>query len=292
MSELTTFIPAGGLGTRLSPHTLEIPKPLLVMGDGKRIIDHPIELCSSESAQTWVSTDYLAETVEEYLFNYPNIKILRDRSTIGSGGSLVAHYDKISSICSEGDLLVLPSDHIYEGVSISDMWVIHKEENADITLLTVPNKEYGEYVKNVNGVPVEILKEPREDSLSTTGIFMFRNKYVLDLVRKARLNGNSSLNIYRDMVCSAVGRAVIAQYFIDSDQGFWEDTGTISRYHSSNMRLSRGANVILDSVEIDPNAKLSETVVQGKNVKIDSDFNSRKMLITGLDNGELVITRL
>lgn len=292
MSELVTFIPAGGLGSRLSPHTTDIPKPLLVMGDGKRLIDHPLELADEVSARTWVSTDYLAERVEEYVAHRDNVFLLRDSETVGSGGSLVEHYSQIQSADAEGDLLILPSDHIYEGVSIDDMWQVHKESQADLTFLTVPNKPYGEYVEIEGDTPVAITTSPQEWTVSTTGIFMLRNKYILDSVRKARQESQICLNIYRDIICPALGSIVTAQYFVDEEQGFWEDAGTVSRYLDSNMRLSDGASVIAENAIVAPDAVLEKCVVQGKRVEIEGGTKLTRAVVTGLDNGELLVTQL
>lgn len=269
MSEkLTTFIPAGGLGSRLHPHTLEMPKPLLPMGSSdRRIIDGPLDISVEPSERIWVTTDYLGDQIEAYLDRRPEVTTLRDSKTIGSGGSLIEHYNQLSELESDGDLLILPSDHIYDGdFSIDEYAEAHRRSGADMTLMTVPNKSYGEYLRVRDDSTFGIEKVPSERSVSTTGTYMFRNTFILDILQKLRRQGNSQLNIYKDIVCPAVGSEAVGHFFVDSSKGFWEDTGTPERFLGSNMRLSGGKSVIDCRAEVSDEVRLDRCVVLGNTV--------------------------
>lgn len=264
MSEkLTTFIPAGGLGSRLRPHTLETPKPLLIMGSpDRRIIDGPLDMCTEPSERIWVTTDYLGDQIETYLADRPKVTILKDSKTIGSGGSLVEHYSLLSELEEDGDLLVLPSDHIYDGSFSIDEYVnTHRLSDADMTLMTVPNKPYGEYLWVQGNSALGIKKTPFQFSVSTTGTYMFRNAFILGILQRLRRENDGQLNIYKDIVCPAVGNTAVSHYFVDSTNGFWEDTGTPERFLNSNMRISDGRSVIDHHVEVSDKVKLSRCVV-------------------------------
>tara|TARA_B100001245_G_scaffold87559_1_gene63169 strand:+ start:1141 stop:2040 length:900 start_codon:yes stop_codon:yes gene_type:complete len=290
---LTTFIPAGGLGSRLHPHTIETPKPMLLMGTAnKRLIDHPLEISTGISDQVWVSVDYLAEIIEQHLEGKPKIKTLRDEKTVGSGGSLIEHYNTFSDLDSDGDLLVLPSDHIYDGdFNIEKYWNIHKESEADVTLLTVPNKQYGEFlvVDGDNALSIEGHTTPR--TVSTTGTYMFRNGFILDILNKMRRRGEANLNIYKDIVCPSVGRVAVKSHFIGYEQGLWEDTGTPERFLQSNMRLNGGDNVISKEASIEESTHLRRCVVLGSAV-LPSGLRIEDAIISGTSNGELLISRV
>lgn len=67
------FILAGGRGTRLRPHTEEIPKPLLEVG-GKTILGHQIETLINEGVSPiLIVTGFLAEKITTFVNeNFPN----------------------------------------------------------------------------------------------------------------------------------------------------------------------------------------------------------------------------
>lgn len=289
--KLTTFIPAGGLGSRLRPHTIETAKPMLLMGSSeKRVIDHPLEISTEVSDRIWISTDYLAEQVEGYLEGRQKVQTLRDGKTVGSGGSLIEHYEKFSDLDSDGDLLVLPSDHIYDGdFSIERYWEKHKEAEADVTLMTVSNKSYGEFLLVQGDDARSVERVSSLHSVSTTGTYMFRNSFILDILHKMRHNDEGALNIYKDIVCPSVGRAAVKSFFIDESQGFWEDTGTPERFLQSNMRLSGEDNVISAEATVDESVHLRRCVVLGGAV-LANGMQIEDAIISGTRKGDLLIS--
>lgn len=295
MSNLNTFIPAGGLGSRLMPHTRDIPKPMLLMGSPySRTIDYPLQVSRVYANHTWVSTDYLADDLEKHLELVEGVTVLRDTNTVGSAGSLMMHYDKISMQDSEGDTLILPSDHIYENFDIGIFHDSHRETEADISLLTVPPKQYGEYVMVDSDeiTAVEIMKDYRTGAKSTTGIFIFSNQFLINwLIRNRRSNTSEQLNIYNDIVCPSVGSAALKQYFMSEDIGYWEDVGTLARYHACNMKLSREANVIASDANIPDSTLLVRCVVLNKAILPDTRQISDAIISTDRQ-GQTHITQL
>lgn len=63
---VSAILMAGGKGERLRPMTLTTPKPLLKVGE-KAIIDYNIEALAGVGVKNvWVTTNYLAEQLEEH----------------------------------------------------------------------------------------------------------------------------------------------------------------------------------------------------------------------------------
>lgn len=290
-NKLTTFIPAGGLGSRLRPHTLETPKPLLLMGSpNRRVIDGSLEISTDISDRIWVSTDYLADQVDGYLEDRPKVHTLRDGQTVGSAGSLIEHYEKFADLDNDGDLLVLPSDHIYEGnFSIKEYLELHRESGADMTLMTVPKKAYGEYLTVENGLATSIDTAPSPWNVSTTGTYLFRNSFIINVLRTMRHNNESGLNIYKDIVCPSIGRIAVADYHVEHEKGYWEDTGTPERFHTSNMRMSGNKNVISHQAELDDNVILKRCVVLG-GTALRGNIEIEDAIISTDKDGKLLIT--
>lgn len=263
---LTSLIPAGGEGTRLMPHTLLQQKPMLLMGSPKRhLIDFALAL-SEEADHTYVTTNYKedkSEAIEGYVLQNKGIRVLRDIRPIGAA-SLIDHYKYFSQEDPEGDIVILPSDLVYKDISIKDFYDYHKRMDTNITLLTVQPKNYGEYVVVEKGLAKKIVKNPVSGSLSTTGIYIFKNKYLIGWMKKELDNGwdGESRSMYRDIICPAVLTSKVAACFLNNNQ-YWDDAGTLQRYYSNNMIFSNNRNVISREAVIRQGVDIRKSVVLG-----------------------------
>jgi len=85
-------IMAGGLGTRLRPHTENCPKPMLAV-DGKPMLRHIIERAKAEGFKHFIlAVYYLGNMIEEYCGDGRrwNVQIdyLREESPLGTAGAI------------------------------------------------------------------------------------------------------------------------------------------------------------------------------------------------------------
>lgn len=85
-------IMAGGMGTRLRPHTENCPKPLLPIA-GKPMLEHIIERAKLEGFTHFVlAIHYLGQMIEDYFGNGERLQVridyLREQSPLGTAGAL------------------------------------------------------------------------------------------------------------------------------------------------------------------------------------------------------------
>ena len=85
-------IMAGGMGTRLRPHTENCPKPLLLVA-GKPMLEHIIERAKLEGFSHFVlAVHYLGHMIEEHFGNGERLGVqvdyLREQSPLGTAGAL------------------------------------------------------------------------------------------------------------------------------------------------------------------------------------------------------------
>jgi len=85
-------IMAGGMGTRLRPHTEDCPKPLLLVAD-KPMLEHIIERAKLEGFNHFVlAIHYLGHMIEEYFGNGERLGVridyLREEYPLGTAGAL------------------------------------------------------------------------------------------------------------------------------------------------------------------------------------------------------------
>jgi mannose-1-phosphate guanylyltransferase len=110
--KVKAVILAGGLGTRLRPYTLLLPKPMLPVGT-KPILEHIIEwLRDNGIAEVVVSTGYLGRMIEEYFRNGSDLGVSIEYSgatrPMGIAGQLRAAKEKLGErfICLYGDAIL------------------------------------------------------------------------------------------------------------------------------------------------------------------------------------------
>ncbi len=85
-------IMAGGMGTRLRPHTENCPKPLLLIA-GKPMLEHIIERAKLEGFSHFVlAVHYLGHMIEDHFGNGDRLGVqidyLREQSPLGTAGAL------------------------------------------------------------------------------------------------------------------------------------------------------------------------------------------------------------
>ena len=91
--KLFGLILAGGLGTRLHPLTLHIPKCLLEI-NGRAFLDFQLELLAKNNVtDIAISTGYLGEKIDDYLKSHSThgvyVKTVREGEQLGTGGAII-----------------------------------------------------------------------------------------------------------------------------------------------------------------------------------------------------------
>lgn len=104
-------IMAGGMGTRLRPHTENCPKPLLPVA-GKPMLEHIIERAKLEGFSHFVlAIHYLGHMIEEYFGNGERLQVqidyLREQSPLGTAGalSLLDPRPDVPFVVTNGDVI-------------------------------------------------------------------------------------------------------------------------------------------------------------------------------------------
>lgn len=104
-------IMAGGMGTRLRPHTNNCPKPLLPVA-GKPMLEHIIERAKLEGFTHFVlAIHYLGHMIEDYFGNGQRLGVkidyLRENAPLGTAGalSLLSSRPDAPFVVTNGDVL-------------------------------------------------------------------------------------------------------------------------------------------------------------------------------------------
>ncbi len=129
---MKVVILAGGLGTRMQPYTLFIPKPMLPLGN-KPLLEHIISWLKNYSIYDIViCVSYLGKTIEEYFGNGNefdiNIEYSKSEKPLGTAGQLKSAEPFINDT-----FICLYGDGIYE-FDLKSLIDRHNERNAFVTM--------------------------------------------------------------------------------------------------------------------------------------------------------------
>lgn len=125
-------IMAGGLGTRLRPHTETCPKPLLPV-DGKPILEHIIERARAEGFRHFVlAVRYLGHMIEEHFGNGDRLGVridyVREDTPLGTAGAIGLMNPRPDKpfVVTNGDVLT--------DIRYADMLEFHNRCSATATM--------------------------------------------------------------------------------------------------------------------------------------------------------------
>lgn len=216
MLPLSAILMAGGKGERLRPLTLTKPKPLLEI-DGMPIIDYNVRnLARAGITDVTVTTRYLADQIIDH-FSEPvfgiNVKCVVEDTPLGTIGavSLVSRPD-------QGDTLVMNSD-LLTTLSLEEMFLLHKAENADVTVAAIPYTVSVPYaILATDGREVRSLEEkPTYSYYANAGIYIFSNRLLNTVTAETPTDAPELI----EKAISANGKVV----FFPID-GTWIDIGS------------------------------------------------------------------
>lgn len=179
---------AGGFGKRLHPLTVDIPKPMLKVGQ-KPILESIIQqVVDSGFHNLYIAIHYKGELVRSYFGDGArwgaSIQYLEEVSPLGTGGALsMLPRDGSSTpvLLMNGDLLT--------SIDFGHMLTFHDEHKADITMCVreiefeIP---YG-VVKVRNQEIVEIQEKPVERYFANAGIYVVSRSVTSDLADGERV---------------------------------------------------------------------------------------------------------
>ena len=230
---LSAVLMAGGVGERLRPRTLEVPKPLLEI-DGKAIIDYNVEaLIRAGIKDITVATRYLADKIYNH-FEKPidgvKVKCVRETKPLGTIGavSLMEHRPG-------GNTLVMNSD-LLTSVSFEDVYVKHRDSNADVTVCVIPYQVSVPYaiLTTKGGEVTGIEEKPSFSHYANAGIYIFRNELLSTVPTDKRTDAT-------DLICNAIrsGRKVVYHVI----NGTWIDIGSPTDFSHAEELMRHHRNL-------------------------------------------------
>lgn len=239
MNNIKAMIMSAGMGSRLEPLTLQVPKPLVRVAN-RPVMDILLESLAQIGINNVVAnTYYLAEQIIDRYKNNPfgiNFNYITEDTLSGTAGGL----KKCQFFFNEGeDFVVLSADGLTNADILKGIEV-HKKSGAVATIgvKRVKHDEvshFGVVVTDNDGFITEFQEKPaineaKSDCINT-GIYIFNYK-IFDYIPE---------NTFYDFAKNVFPKLLVEKQintFVIED--YWSDIGTLAQYKISTQDLFKG----------------------------------------------------
>lgn len=173
---MNIIVPMAGRGSRLRPHTLTVPKPLIRVG-GKPIVHRLVEdiskMCSEKIDKIAFVIGDFGEAVEQ--------ELLQVAETLGAKGSIhhqteplgTAHAVLCAKSCLEGPVIVAFADTLFK----ADFQISEQTEGMIWVKKIEDPSAFGVVQLDEKNVIIDFVEKPTEfiSDLAMIGIYFFKN---------------------------------------------------------------------------------------------------------------------
>ncbi len=289
---MKAIIMAGGFGTRLRPLTINIPKPMVPIGN-LPMMEHVVNLLKKHGFDEIVSLVFFqSEAIKNYFkdgrkFGVKMEYLLPDQD-YGTAGAVRYAAD----FCNETVLVI--SGDVLTDFNLAEAFTFHKENQGDATILLTRMENplaYGIVITNQEHRITRFLEKPSwgemfSDTINT-GIYILEPETVRLIPPKT--NFDFSQNLFPIMLqkkMNLLGKIT---------DGYWRDVGNIDEYVKAHhdilenkVEISCGFERIENEemslckghdVHIAENVTLGGTIRLGNNVRIGEDAHLTNCII-------------
>lgn len=265
------IIPMAGMGKRMRPHTLTVPKPLLPVA-GKPIVHWLIEDISEVCGEPieeigFVTGDFGPETEQ---------KLLEIAESVGAKGRIfyqdealgTAHAILCAADCLKGDVIVAFADTLFRA-----KFHLDKDQDGVIWVHRVDNpSSFGVVKLNDNNVITDFVEKPAEfvSDLAIIGIYFFRNGEVLRSELQYLIDNNIREKGEYQLTNALENMKNKGMKFVPGKVEEWWDCGNKDATVNTNSRLleTRSELFHIDPTRYNGGTRIIEPCFIGNNVKI------------------------
>lgn len=229
---MKAIILAGGLGTRLRPLTLSVPKPLIPI-QGKTLTEHVIDIFKNVGVADFIlSIGYHADKIQEYFENGKrfgvNIEYVTEENPLGTAGPLIVLNRENRAL--HETFYMVNGDNLFN-INLEEMLKVHKKNCAAATIGLTAVKDvsaYGvaEVEKLENGMLIKHFVEKPEPKDAPSN-FINSGYYICEPEVFEILKGKDRAMMEKDVFPTLAEEKKLFGYYDDSQ---WFDTGTPDRY--------------------------------------------------------------
>jgi len=179
LGKIPAVVLAGGLGTRLRPYTLFLPKPMLPLGD-KPVLEHTLEWLKKNGVNDIVlCVGYLRRVIEDYFKDGKEfdvrISYARGNRPLGIAGQLQTAQPFLN-----GTFICLYADMVFD-FGLRALVDFHLRRKALATIVVMPYKttlRYGFVDLDEKGNVKDWREKPEVSGLINVGCYVMEPKFL------------------------------------------------------------------------------------------------------------------
>lgn len=283
------IIPVAGIGTRLKPHTLTLPKPLLHIA-GKTILDYllaPVTRLKPEEVVFVIG--YKGEMIKDYVrknYSFESTFVHQDR-LLGLGYAL----HMALGVIDDGPLLVLLGDTIIEG----DLRKFVKSGNYALGLHQVEDPQRFGIAEVSRGKVINLEEKPKnpKSNLALIGLYYFSESALLKKELAALIDSGKKTRGEIQLTDALAAMMTGGVKFVPFEVREWFDCGKKETMLATNRHLLKNAeptppipgSIVHSPVYIGEDVRVENSVI-GPDVSIGSRTRIKNTILSDSIIGE------
>ncbi len=178
------IIMAGGLGTRLKPHTEDCPKPMLPIA-GRPMLEHIILRAKADGFKRFViAVNYLGEIIKDYFKDGKDLNVeisyTNEEEPLGTAGalSLLDYVPEVPFIVTNGDVIT--------DISYGKILDFHIDQEATATMAVRKHQWQNPFgVVELDGISIQgFTEKPVSESYINAGMYVLNPESLSSLKGK------------------------------------------------------------------------------------------------------------
>ena len=191
-NKLSALILAGGLGIRMRPLTITIPKPLLPIGNKSILEDIITNLSKQNIKEIYIALNYKGEMIQSLIGSGKkygvNIKYLKEKEKLGTVGPIKLIKK------SPNDLIVINGD-IKTNLNFNLFYEWHKKNKSNLSIAIKKiyfQQDFGVIEYDKKNMILAYKEKPKSSFYVSTGIYIL-NKSIINIIPKNKNFGLDKL---------------------------------------------------------------------------------------------------
>jgi len=277
---MRAFVMAAGVGSRLEPLTLAVPKPMVPICNIP-VMEYNIRLLKKYGIKDITANlHYFPEQIEDYFDSGSNfgVKMIYsfEKELMGTAGG-VKKMAKVSKYSGDGPVIILSAD-VLTNIDLGRLLAYHKKKKAAATIALIEvddPSEFGVVVTDKSGRIRTFQEKPKKEealsSLVNSGIYILEKK-VVDLIPP-----DAFYDFGKQLFPLLVENGL--PFYAYHSKAYWKDVGNVGNYKSANFDLLKRPLLVGKGSVISKKAKISGKVVIGDRCVIEDGAHIKDSII-------------